>query len=105
MIARIWHGWTTLENAFEYQNILLKEVIPEIEAKKIDGYRSIQVLHRRVGGEVEFITIMRFDSTDSIVKWIGEDYEQAHVPPQARAVLKRFDDRSQHYNIAEEQAY
>jgi len=105
MIARIWHGWTTLDDAFAYQTILLKEVIPEIEAMHLEGFRSIQVLRRRIGSEVEFITIMRFDSTDDIVKFTGEDYERAHVPPQARAVLKRFDERAQHYNIVEELSY
>ncbi len=29
---------------------------------------------------------------------MGDDYEVAHVPPQARAVLSRFDERSQHYD-------
>jgi hypothetical protein len=29
----------------------------------------------------------------------GQDYELAVVPPKARAVLKRFDERSQHYEV------
>jgi hypothetical protein len=51
-----------------------------------------------VGDEVEFITIMWFDSLDSVTTFMGDDYEVAHVPPQARAVLSRFDERSAHYD-------
>jgi len=31
----------------------------------------------------------------------GADYEAAVVPPKARALLTRFDERSQHYEIRE----
>lgn len=41
MIARIWHGWTTFENASKYEELLKKEVFPSIEKKKISGYRKI----------------------------------------------------------------
>lgn len=97
MIFRIWHGWTTPENAEAYQRIVQEEVFAAIEGKRIAGYRGIDLLRRRVGDEVEFVTIMRFDSLDSVRAFVGDDYERAFVPPQARAVLKRFDDRSQHY--------
>ena len=105
MIARIWHGWTTPENASAYERILKGEVIPGIAAMKIPGYRDIQVLRRSAGEEVEFITIMRFDSLDSVRKFVGEDYEVAHVPAPARAVLKRFDERSAHFEIIHELHY
>ena len=29
----------------------------------------------------------------------GEDYEQAVVEPEARALLSRFDERSEHYEV------
>ncbi len=98
MIYRIWHGWTTPGNADAYQRIVQDEVFEIIAGKKIAGYHGIDLLRRTVGDEVEFITIMRFDSLDSVKAFVGEDYETAFVPPQARAVLKRFDARSQHYD-------
>ena len=97
MIFRIWHGWTTLENADAYQRIVQDEVFAMIAEKKISGYRGIDLLRRTIGNEVEFVTIMNFDSLENVKAFVGEDYERAFVPPQARAVLKRFDDRSQHY--------
>ncbi len=97
MIGRIWHGWTTFDNADTYQRIVTTEVLPEIAARQIAGYRGAHLLRRSLADEVEFVTIMWFDSTDSVRDFMGDDYEVAHVPPQARAVLTRFDEKSQHY--------
>lgn len=97
MIFRIWHGWTTPQNADAYERIVQDEVFEMIADKNIAGYHGIDLLRRAKDGEVEFVTIMRFDSIDAVKKFVGEDYEQCFVPPQARAVLKRFDERSQHY--------
>jgi len=105
MIARIWHGYTTPENADVYFKILTTEVIPGIAGMKISGYESIQVLKRHLEDEVEFITIMWFESLENIKSFTGEDYEVAHVPPRARQVLKRFDERSQHYDVVKEVQY
>jgi antibiotic biosynthesis monooxygenase (ABM) superfamily enzyme len=99
MIIRVWHGWTTPENADVYENLLKTEIFPGIAAKAIKGYQGIELLRRAVGDEVEFITQMRFDSLQSVIDFQGEDYEAAYVPDKARAVLKRFDQRSQHYEI------
>ena len=105
MIGRIWHGWTTPQNADIYQDLLKTKVLPGIAAMNIPGYRNIQVFRRLLGDEVEFITIMRFDSLDAVKRFVGEDYEVAHVPPEARRVLARFDERSQHYDIVDERHY
>ena len=105
MVGRIWHGYTTHENADIYQKILTTEVIPGIADMKIAGYKSIQVFRRTLESETEFITIMWFESLECIKAFTGEDYETAHVPPQAQAVLKRFDRRSQHYDIIEKIEY
>jgi heme-degrading monooxygenase HmoA len=105
MIGRIWHGWTTPQNADVYERLLKTEVIPGIAAMGIPGYRDIQVFRRPLGNEVEFITIMRFESLESVKKFVGGDYEVAHVPASARKVLARFDQRSQHYEIVDERHY
>lgn len=102
MIGRIWHGWTTHENADVYENLLRTEIFPGIASKNVLGYRSIQLLRRPLEEEVEFITIMWFDSWDSVRQFAGEDYEKAYVPLKAREVLSRFDERSQHYEIREQ---
>ena len=99
MICRLWRGWTTPENADAYQRIVHTEVIPGIEARNIPGFRHIDLMKCDVVEEVEFQTLMWFDSLDAIKAFVGEDYSVSHVPPQARAVLKRFDERAAHYEV------
>jgi heme-degrading monooxygenase HmoA len=99
MISRIWHGWTTLSNADAYESLLREEIFVGIKSRSIPGFRSIQLLRRKAGDEVEFVTIMEFESLDAVRAFAGEDYEVAVVPPQARVLLSRFDARSQHYEV------
>ncbi len=105
MIKRIWHGYTTRENAKAYQSLLDTVVFPGIEAKDIPGYRSIELLRRDVGGEVEFTTVMTFDSLDDVIAFQGSDYEAAYVPEPARKILKRWDDRSSHHQVVQARTY
>lgn len=57
MISRIWHGYTTRDNADTYESLLQKEIFVGIADKNIEGYRGIQLLRREVSTETEFITI------------------------------------------------
>lgn len=102
MISRIWHGWTTSQNADTYETLLKEEIFVGIQDRQIRGFKGIQLLRREVNDEVEFVTIMTFESLDAIREFAGEDYEKAVVPEKARAVLSRFDGRSQHYEIKAE---
>jgi len=99
MISRIWHGWTTRSNADKYEAMLKEEIFVGIENRHIRGFKGIQLLRREVGEEIEFVTIMLFDSLEAVREFAGEDYEIAVVPEKARAVLSHFDERSQHYEI------
>jgi antibiotic biosynthesis monooxygenase (ABM) superfamily enzyme len=102
MISRIWHGWTTPAKADQYETLLKEEIFVGIQKRHIQGFKQIQLLRRELGEEVEFVTIMQFDSFASVREFAGEDYELAFVPDKARAVLSRFDERSQHYEIRAE---
>ncbi len=102
MISRIWHGWTTPENADAYESLLKSEIFREIQGRQIEGYRGIHLFRRTLGDEVEFVTLMWFDSIEAVRAFAGEDYEVAVVPAKARALLSRFDGRSQHYDVRAE---
>jgi hypothetical protein len=99
MISRIWHGYTSPENADAYEALLKEEIFVGISGRQIKGYQGIQLSRRSLGNEVEFITEMWFDSLEAVREFAGEDYEVAVVPPKARAILAHFDPRSQHYEI------
>lgn len=104
MISRIWHGWTTPGNADKYEALLKEEIFVAIQDRHIRGFKHIQLLRRQAGTQVEFVTIMLFDSLDAVREFAGEDYEVAVVPQKARAVLSHFDERSQHYEVREERS-
>ncbi len=97
MIGRIWHGWTTREDADGYERLLRSEILPGIARRGISGYRGAHLLRREVEDGVEFVTICWFDSLEAVREFAGDDYETSVVPPQARELLSRFDDRSRHY--------
>lgn len=101
MISRIWRGWTTPENASAYERLLRSEIFAGIARRGITGYRGIDLLRREVADEVEFVTIMWFDSLESVRTFAGPDHEIAVVPPEARTLLLRFDERSAHYDVRE----
>lgn len=103
-VKRVWHGWTTPENAEAYWNILSTVVIPGIEAKEIEGYRGIEVLRRDREDEVEFVTMMTFESLQSVINFQGEDYGRSYVPEPAQAVLKRWDLRAAHFEVLDDRA-
>jgi heme-degrading monooxygenase HmoA len=99
MMSRVWHGWTIPANADAYESLLKSEIFTGIQNRQIAGYRGIHLFRRNVGDEVEFVTVMWFDSIEAVRAFAGEDYEVAVVPAKARALLSRFDVRSQHYEV------
>ena len=87
MISRIWHGWTTPENADRYESLLKTEIFPGILARKIAGFRRSELLRRALEREVEFITVMRFESWESVKEFAGDHLDHAvGIGPEARPV-------------------
>lgn len=105
MIIRIWHGYTTKQNAVLYEKLLKEEVFVGIQNKEVKGYKEIQLLRRELENEVEFTTIMWFNDLDSVREFAGEDYEKAYVPEQARKILSRFDEKSIHCELRQNLKY
>jgi heme-degrading monooxygenase HmoA len=95
VIARLWHGYTKPEHADAYQQLLMTKILPGIH--RVKGYRGSYLLRREKGSEVEFITLTLWDSMAAVREFAGEDYEVGVVPPEARQLLARFDERSMHY--------
>jgi len=63
MICRLWRGWATNRTADAYGRIVREQVIPGIEARRIPGFRSIDLVRRERERDVEFMTLMWFDTT------------------------------------------
>ncbi|MGB8914690.1 MAG: antibiotic biosynthesis monooxygenase [Candidatus Sulfotelmatobacter sp.] len=97
MIARIWHGSTKPEHADAYEAMLKPELLPGVS--KVKGYKGSYLLRRNQEGEVEFITIMLWDSIDALRDFVGPNYETSVIPEERRKYLTRHDAKAAHYEI------
>ena len=100
MIARIWHGWTKRADANAYEEILRDEIFRSIAGRNIKGYRGAELFINESADEVEFVTLLRFDSMDAVKEFAGADEGKPVIYPKAEALLTRMDERSRHYRVA-----
>jgi heme-degrading monooxygenase HmoA len=99
MIARLWRGWTLAENAPAYEGLLRSTILPGIH--RVPGYRGAWLLRRTISDGVEFATVTLWESMAAVREFAGDDPDAAVVPPEARRLLERFDQRSVHYEVVE----
>ena len=97
MIARIWRGYTTPGNADAYQAMLEPELLPGLS--RAPGYQGSCLMRRAAGDEVEFVTIIFWESLDAVRAIAGEDYERSVVPEPRRPLLSRYDEKAIHYDM------
>lgn len=101
MVCRVWRGWTLAENASGYDAYLHKELFPRLDRElRSHGYRGYQLLQMARGPEVEFMTMLWFDSIESVRSFAGEGYETPVISEKARALLLRFADHADHYDLS-----
>jgi hypothetical protein len=99
MILRLWRGWTTPGNADRYEELIASTIFPGIVSRRIVGLEGLELFRRRNEAEVEFMTLMRFASWEAVKAFAGPNWEVSVVPPAARAVLARFDEKATHYEL------
>ena len=99
MVLPLWRGWTTPENADSYEELIRTTIFPGILSRTIAGLEGLELFRRRNEVEVEFMTLMRFASWDAVKAFAGPDWGASVVPPAARGVVIRFDQRATHYEL------
>jgi antibiotic biosynthesis monooxygenase (ABM) superfamily enzyme len=99
MIGRIWHGWTKKADANTYERMLRDEIFPSIAARKIQGYHGAELFIREDGREMEFITLLRFDSMDAVKEFAGPDEDKPVIYPGVEELLTRME-QARHYRVA-----
>ncbi len=99
MIARIWHGWTKPADAKAYEELLRNEIFPSIVARNINGYHGAELFIREDDDEVEFVTLLRFDSMDDVKQFAGADASKPVIFPKAESLITRME-RARHYRVA-----
>jgi antibiotic biosynthesis monooxygenase (ABM) superfamily enzyme len=99
VVARIWHGWTKPADVQPYEKLLRDEIFPSIAARKIEGYRGAELFIREDGNEVEFVTLLRFDSMDAVTEFAGLETSKPVIFPKAEALITRME-QARHYRVA-----
>ncbi len=97
MIARLWRGWTLIENADAYEKLLREQVLPGL--KQIDGYRGGYILRQEGDSEVEFVVMNFFESLEAVRAFAGPDYTVAVFEPEARHLLAKVEPLAHHYEV------
>jgi hypothetical protein len=101
MICRMWRGWTSVANAPAYRSYLTGELFPALQRDLAHrGYLGYDALTRLSGVEVEFVTLVWFESLQSVKAFAGEDYETPVISQTARRLLARHDSRCAHLEVA-----
>lgn len=101
MILRVWRGWTVADRADAYEALLRETVFPSILARDMPGFRRIALYRRPLDAEVEFMTVMAFDSAEAVAAFMGKADTAAYVPDEARRLLLRFEAHAAHFEQRE----
>jgi len=97
MIARHWRGWTNLQDADAYEELLKSKVLPEL--RNIDGYKGGYILRSDGPGESEFVILNLFANMEAVRQFAGPNYAVPVFEPEAKRLLVRFDSTAKHYEV------
>jgi len=97
MIARLWRGWTTFENADAYEKLLRERVMPGL--KHIHGYAGGYIFRHNGNEDVEFVVLNLFESLEAVKAFAGPDYAVPVFEPEARQLLSKVEPIAHHYDV------
>jgi heme-degrading monooxygenase HmoA len=102
MIARVWQGHATDQNAEAYCRHFAESVRPSLASAS--GHRGALLLHREMEGSsrTEFLVVTLWDSMEAVRTFAGPDPDRAVVQPAARALLTDFEALVRHYDIVQD---
>lgn len=97
-VVRRWSARTTEAQLPKYLEHFSKKVLPELRG--VDGFLGVTVSTHHAEHEIEIIVETTWRSLGAIRGFAGSDLEAAVVAPEAAALLKDFDRRVRHSEIA-----
>jgi heme-degrading monooxygenase HmoA len=97
MIARIWRGWTSSEDADAYVEYLEQTGIPAYRGTA--GNRGAFILRRRDGDRCEFLTLSFWTSLDAIRVFAGDAVDEAVFYPEDDRFLVDRETRVTHFEL------
>jgi heme-degrading monooxygenase HmoA len=96
MIARIWRGRTSREDAEAYARYMEEVAAPD--SLETPGNRGFSVLHCPDGEREEFLTMSLWESLDVIRAFAGDDIERAVFYPEDDRYLVERELTVSHYD-------
>lgn len=97
----MWHGWTSSENADAYDSYLQNELFPRVKRELGGkGYLGFHLLRLAGDDEVEFVTMLWFESLQSVKAFAGENYATPVISAKAKSLLSRYADGVEHYELS-----
>src|ERR1700730_4672293 len=101
MVCRVWRCWSTVGYAQRYDDNIQKELFPYLASElRSYGYLVYHLLRFTRVEEVEFMTMLWFDSIEDVRSFAGENYETPVISEKARSLLTHFADRADHYQLS-----
>ncbi len=97
MIARIWRGVTSADDAESYREYLQQTGVKEYKAT--DGNRGVFVLQKIENGKAEFMLLSLWESYEAIKRFAGEKYEEAVFYQEDERYLIQKDLQVTHYTV------
>ena len=97
MIARIWHGRTSVEKADTYAAFLRERAIPDY--RSIPGNLAVHILRRDDGDTAHFYTFTLWESLEAIREFAGSPIDKAKYYPEDREFLLEFEPNVTHWNV------
>ena len=97
MIARIWHGKTTIENFDRYTEFLKQIAIPDYQKTK--GFKGLTFLRQIQNGEGHFNLITFWENIEVIKNFAGQEFEKAKYYPEDDDFLLEFEEKVQHHEV------
>ena len=97
MIARIWHGKTSIENYEAYTDFLKRVAIPDYQ--KTVGFKELTFLRSIKDNEGHFTLITYWENLEAIKNFAGDDFEKAKYYSEDNNFLLEFEEKVQHYEV------
>jgi heme-degrading monooxygenase HmoA len=97
MVARVWHGRTSLEKAEEYRQYLFEEGVKQIAS--LPGNRGVQMMVAKTADQGEFMIVSYWASVDAIKSYAGADYTRVHDLPRDKDFLIDRDTLVHHFDV------
>lgn len=97
MIARIWHGKTSIADYDTYTDFLKQKAIPDYQ--KTEGFRELSFLRNIENGEAHYILITYWENLEVIKNFAGQDFEKAKYYPEDKGYLLEFEEKVRHFEV------